>query len=87
MEEREFVIKNKTGLHARPASLFVKIANNFNADINMFFNDKKYNAKSIISVLSAGVGNDGKIKISAAGLDESVAIETITTFFMHEITE
>ncbi|MGI5859906.1 MAG: HPr family phosphocarrier protein [Tepidanaerobacteraceae bacterium] len=78
MLERDFIIKNETGLHARPASVFVKEANKYKSHIRIFNDNKECNAKSIISLLSLGVGKGTLIKIVANGDDEDIAIDRLT---------
>jgi len=43
--EKEIVIKNKTGLHARPAALFVQVANKFDSEITITKDDNEVNGK------------------------------------------
>lgn len=76
--EKEVVILNKTGLHARPAAMFVKEAGKFKSDIKVEKDGKQANAKSIISILSCGLEHGTKIKLIANGEDESAAIEALT---------
>ncbi len=75
MVEKSFVIKNETGLHARPASVFVKEANKYKSNISIFKDNKESNAKSIISLLSLGAVKGTLIKIVANGEDEDDAID------------
>lgn len=81
MYTRIATVINKTGLHARPASTFVKKANSFDSTITIsnisLPNPKTANAKSIISVLSLGVGKDCKVEIAADGKDEANAVDTL----------
>ena len=74
MKQLETVIKNPTGLHARPAKVFVKIAKKYQANIRVFHGEKKANAKSMISLLTLGVENGSTIRIEADGEDEDVAL-------------
>jgi len=78
MQSNQILIKNKTGLHARPASEFVKAAGKFKSAITIEFKDKKINAKSIVHVLSAGISAGSTIVLTAEGEDEQQAIETLT---------
>ena len=50
MKKEKVIIKNETGLHARPASELVKLANKFKCNINIELNGKNPNAKSIIAI-------------------------------------
>jgi len=78
-------IKNKTGLHARPAAQFVQKASEFDSEINILFEDKKVNAKSIMGVLSLGIGQGKKINLKADGEDELKAIEELVNFIEVEM--
>jgi len=74
---RDVMVKCSTGLHARPATLFIKKASSFKSDVNVEFNGKKANAKSLISILSLGVTRDSMIKIITSGNDEQLASEEL----------
>lgn len=75
MIKKEAIVKSSTGLHARPATLLVKKASGFKSDIQLEYNDKKANVKSLIGVLSLGVTKDSKVTIIASGDDETLAVE------------
>jgi phosphocarrier protein HPr len=73
----EFVIQNKTGLHARPASLFVKKASSFKCDVKIKKDDTEVNAKSMLSVLTLGAGQGATVTITTDGEDEKEAMEEL----------
>ena len=77
MQSTTIVVKNKVGLHARPASLFVKSAMSRNAAITVTKGEKSGNAKSILGILSLGVQQNDEITISADGADEAQAIAAL----------
>lgn len=80
MIKRQVLVKNPSGLHARPGSDFVNLASKFNSNIKVFKVDqpnKVANAKSIIFVLSLGIKRDTTIEISAEGVDEERAVEAL----------
>ncbi len=77
MEKREFHITSETGIHARPATLLVQAASKFNSDINLEYNGKSVNLKSIMGVMSLGVGQGADVTITADGDDAKEAIEAI----------
>lgn len=77
MEKREFHIVSETGIHARPATLLVQAASKFNSDINLEYNGKSVNLKSIMGVMSLGVGQGADVTITADGDDAKEAIEAI----------
>lgn len=77
MTSETIVIVNPSGLHARPASNFVKLAARFNSSVEIVKNGKSYNAKSIISILSACVKYPETIEIRVNGEDEQEALTAI----------
>ncbi|MGD9002480.1 MAG: HPr family phosphocarrier protein, partial [Anaerolineae bacterium] len=79
MRELELTLRNPTGLHARPAKVFVNTAKQFESDIRVQHGEKKVNAKSAISILTLGVGYGGQICVTAEGPDEEAAIEALRT--------
>jgi phosphocarrier protein HPr len=77
MEKREYTIIAETGIHARPATLLVQQASKFNSDITLEYKGKSVNLKSIMGVMSLGVGKGAEVSITADGADEKEAIEGI----------
>ena len=74
-------IKNKTGLHARPASVFVLKAKTYTSRVfirNLDVKDsERINAKSIVLLLAEGIGQGTRIEISASGPDEKEAVDEL----------
>ncbi|HHY42937.1 MAG TPA: HPr family phosphocarrier protein [Thermoanaerobacterales bacterium] len=77
MFQQNVIVKNKTGLHARPAALFVQTANKFKSEIFIEKQGKKVNAKSIMGVMSLAVSQGTEITISAQGEDEQDAVKKL----------
>lgn len=77
MIEREVTIKNQTGLHARPAAMFVEAADRFESEVELIFDGITVNAKSIIGVLSLGIGNGDTAILRISGSDEEEAMEKL----------
>ncbi|WP_034550750.1 phosphocarrier protein HPr [Carnobacterium funditum] len=77
MEKRDFHVIAETGIHARPATLLVQTASKFSSDINLEYKGKSVNLKSIMGVMSLGVGQGAEVVISANGTDEAEAISSI----------
>lgn len=71
-------ITHPVGLHARPASIFVKTAKNFSADILVSYGGREVNAKSILNILQLGAGQGAEITISAKGSDRDAALQALT---------
>jgi phosphocarrier protein HPr len=74
---KEVIVKNSTGLHARPATLLVKKASSFKSDVSIEFNGRKANVKSLIGVLSLGVTKNSNVKVIASGDDEGLAVDEV----------
>ncbi|MDO4535232.1 MAG: HPr family phosphocarrier protein [Clostridium perfringens] len=79
MLEKQVIVKNSTGLHARPATVISKKAGEFKSDIKLEFNGKVGNLKSLIGILSLGISKDASVKVMASGEDEVVALKEIAT--------
>ncbi|MFD1421639.1 phosphocarrier protein HPr [Lactiplantibacillus songbeiensis] len=77
MEKKEFHVIADTGIHARPATLLVQSASKFNSEVTLQYQDKSVNLKSIMGVMSLGVGKDADVTISAEGADEADAIAAL----------
>ncbi len=81
MYSKETSIINQTGLHARPASEFVKEAKKFESAVqirNVTGGHSPVNAKSIVRLLSEGMGIGTRVEIIADGPDEQLAVDTLT---------
>ena len=77
MVEKTFTVTAETGIHARPATLLVQAAGKFDSEINLAYKEKKVNLKSIMGVMSLGIGKGAEITISAEGSDENDALKTL----------
>ncbi|ALB29386.1 MULTISPECIES: phosphocarrier protein HPr [Companilactobacillus] len=77
MEKKEFHIIAETGIHARPATMLVQAASKFSSDINIEFSGKSVNLKSIMGVMSLGVGQGADVTITADGDDAADAVAAI----------
>jgi phosphocarrier protein len=75
--KKELVVKNKQGLHARPAALFVQVANKFDSHITVRRNTEEVNGKSIMGILMLGAEQGSLIVIEAEGLDAQQALEEL----------
>ena len=84
MEQREFHVTAETGIHARPATILVQTASKFVADTNLVYNGKSVNLKSIMGVMSLGVGQGADVTITSEGADEAEAIKAIEETMANE---
>ena len=77
MTEATTTIENKTGIHARPASVFVQKASSFKSKIQLKAKGKTVDAKSILMIMSMGLVKGTEITLSADGPDEAEAVQTL----------
>src|SRR3712207_8913329 len=77
MASKDFHIVAETGIHARPATLLVQTASKFASDITLDYKGKAVNLKSIMGVMSLGVGQGADVTITAEGADADDAIAAI----------
>jgi phosphocarrier protein len=82
--ERSITIKNKQGLHARPAALFVQIANKFNSIITITKGRQKVNGKSIMGIMMLEAGCGSKINMVISGDDAQRAAEELEALLVNE---
>ena len=77
---RELVVSNKLGLHARPAAMFVRVANRFSSDIIVEKDGEEINGKSIMGLMLLAAGCGSRLKVKATGSDANdlvVALEEL----------
>jgi phosphocarrier protein HPr len=77
MQEVTLTIRNKVGLHARPAALFVQTAKQFKSDIKLTCGERQANAKSILNVLTMGVEQGAAVTVRAEGEDADQALAAL----------
>ena len=85
--EKKFVIRNKLGLHARPAALFVRTANRFQSEITIQKGKHKVNGKSIMGVMMLAAGPGSHITIRIVGSDAQRAMGEIEKLIDHNFGE
>ena len=85
--ECDLVIDNDLGLHARPAALFVKVANVFNSDIYLEKDGERVNGKSIMGVMMLAASKGSRLRIVVDGRDAEEAIEALKKLFEDKFGE
>lgn len=68
------IVQNKQGLHARPAALFVQVANKYESRITIIRDEERVNGKSIMGILMLGAEQGAQITIEADGKDAELAL-------------
>ena len=87
MYSQKVTVENKTGLHARPASVFVQTASKFKSNITVQKDEKSINAKSILNIMTLGAVKGVEITISAEGPDEEAAVKTLVDLIKSKFGE
>ncbi len=77
MKEFEFKITDPVGLHARPASILVNSVKKVKSDVQIEYDGKKANLKSILGILGMSVPTEAVVKIYVDGPDEEETVEMI----------
>lgn len=84
---KEISIVNELGLHARPAAMFVKLANEFISDITVEKGSETVNGKSIMGIMMLAAGKGSRIKVTVEGPDAQEAIEAIEKLILSKFGE
>jgi len=87
MTEKEVTIKNRAGIHARPAAMLVRTANEFSCNIYLEKDGDQVNGKSIMGIITLGAGYNTTLTIQAEGEDEEEAVNTIARLFETKFEE
>ncbi len=87
MTERSVVIKNRAGIHARPAALIVQTASRFKSKIAFKNENEEINAKSIMGIITLGASYNSSLTIKAEGEDESEAVDALSQLFENRFEE
>ncbi len=87
MTERRLTVTHPLGLHLRPAKDLCKIAMEYESKITIRFRSREFNAKSLLSVLSACVQQSDELILECSGSDEDAAAEAISSFIEHGMDE
>ncbi len=82
--KKELVVRNKQGLHARPAAIFVQVANKFDSRITVRHDEEEVNGKSIMGILMLGAEKGSTIIIEVDGEDADSAIAELERLISSE---
>ena len=84
---RRVVINNEEGLHARPASLFTKLAGRFQSDIEVTNGTNRVDGKSMVHVLTLAAEKGTELEIEARGPDADEALDALVELVESNFTE
>ncbi|MBF0484210.1 MAG: HPr family phosphocarrier protein [Candidatus Omnitrophica bacterium] len=85
--EREVIIRNPQGLHARPSAMFVQIVSKYDAHVTLRKGDEEVNGRSIMGILTLGAQHNSKVLISAEGDDAQQVIDELEVLLLKEKPE
>jgi phosphocarrier protein len=85
--QRELVVINKLGIHARPAALFVKLVNRFACNVLVDKDGEQVNGKSIMGLMMLAAGPGSKLKITCEGEDCHQALDEIEALMRRKFDE
>jgi phosphocarrier protein len=85
--KKEMVVANKLGIHARPAAMFVKTANQFDCEVFVEKDGETVNGKSIMGLMMLAAGPGSKIRIQADGADAAKAVTEIEALLKRKFDE
>lgn len=84
MQKKQFTIISEVGLHARPATLLVQHASRFSCEVEIEYNGKQVNVKSIMGVMSLGMPKGAAFAVITDGNDDEEAMDSITNLLAEE---
>lgn len=84
---RTVQVKNKRGLHTRPATVIVKMLQKCKSDVSLTYNHETINAKSILSILMLAVKPESHITITAEGEDAHTVMDSLVAMFDTQFEE
>jgi phosphocarrier protein len=84
---RELVVRNKLGIHARPAAMFVKTANRFECDVFVEKDGERVNGKSIMGLMMLAAGPGSKLHVRAEGEDAARAVAELDALVQRKFDE
>ena len=87
MTEKMLTVRNRAGIHARPAALIAQTANKFTSEILLEKDSITVNAKSIMGVITMAAGYNTTITLKAEGSDEKQAAAAIFQLFENKFEE
>ncbi len=82
--KKKLTVKNKQGLHARPAALFVQITNKYDSRVTVRRDEEEVNGKSIMGILMLGAEKGSEIVIEVEGEDAMDAIQELEKIIVIE---
>ena len=87
MVEKILTVRNRAGIHARPAALIAQTANRFKSEISLDKDFTTVNAKSIMGVITLAAAYNTTLTLRVEGDDETEASEAVLELFESKFEE
>ena len=81
MKEFTYTVKDKVGIHARPAGMLVKLVKEYSSDVYIEKGDKRIKADRLIAIMNMGIKNGDTVTVTIEGEDEKEAYKALYSFF------
>ena len=85
--QKELVVQNKMGIHARPAAMVVRITNRFKAEVFVEKDEEQVNGKSIMGLMMLAAGKGSKVKFIVTGDDAPAMMTELEALFARKFDE
>ncbi len=85
MYSKEVVVRCESGLHNRQATYFVQKANEFGCSVWVESGNRKMNAKSLLGIMSLGIGTGSTLRLIADGADAEAAVNALEALLQRDI--
>lgn len=87
MIEKILIVKNRAGIHARPAALIAQTANKYACEVIITHDETSVNAKSIMGIITMAAGYNTSLTVKAEGIDEQEAVQALEALFDSKFAE
>ena len=85
MKEFTYTVKDRVGIHARPAGLLVKLVKDFKSEVYIEKDERRIKADRLIAVMNMGIKQGDTVTVSIEGTDEEEAYNVIYSFFKENL--
>ena len=81
MKEFTYTVRDRVGIHARPAGMLVKLVKEYSSDVYIEKGDKRIKADRLIAVMNMGIKQGDTVTVAIEGVDEEEAYKALYSFF------
>ena len=85
MYKKDIVVRCESGLHNKQVTYFVQKANEFRSNIWLESDNRKMNAKSLLGIMSLGIGTGETVTLSANGSDAEAAVSALEALLQRDV--